>query len=415
MNANAEPGGLIINAEDHALLFASVGAAGVGSLALSYKTCAACGCPPLCPSLAASATGGPCPHHHADTIIPAPSSPCIGSSMTRLVLGALCAALLAVSSLPSSAADAPREPYGENLEGFSYPYPVHLIPVSNEGEPLQMAYMDVAPAQPNGRAAVLLHGRNFPSSYWAPVIKTLTDAGFRVVVPDQIGFGKSSKPNGELHFDNLARNTIALLDQLVIAKADIVAHSTGGMVAVRIARAFPDRIAHLVLTAPIGLEDYRLYVPPVPTEKLIETEDRLTAEGYRKQLETNYALKLPPDQITPYIEARFNIKGSAGYPHWLRAFVASYQMIYREPVVHEIPLITQPVLFIMGADDHNAPGRPYAPEPLRAKMGKNAELAVTLAGQMTDARAEVIANTGHLVFLEAPDTYYALLLGFLGK
>ncbi|MGJ4942290.1 alpha/beta fold hydrolase [Bradyrhizobium sp. HKCCYLS1011] len=336
--------------------------------------------------------------------------------MTRFVFGALCAALLATSSLPAFAAETPpREPYGINLEGFPYPYPVQLFPVTNDGEQLQMAYMDVAPAQPNGRTALLLHGRNFPSSYWAPVIKTLTDAGFRVVVPDQIGFGKSSKQSGDLHFDTLARNTMGLLDHLGIAKAEVVAHSTGGMLAVRIARAYPDRIAHLVLTAPIGLEDYRLSVPPVPTEKILEAEDRLTAEGYRKQLETNYALKLPPDQVTPYIEARFNIKGSADYPRWLRAFVASYQMIYREPVVHEIPLVSQPTLFIMGADDHNAPGRPYAPEALRAKMGKNAELAVALAKLMPNARAEVIPDTGHLVFLEAREKYDALLLDFLGK
>ena len=249
-----------------------------------------------------------------------------------------------------------REPYGIGLEGFAYPYPVNMLPLVNDGEPVRMAYMDVAPAQPNGRTVVLLHGRNFPSSYWAPVIKTLTEAGFRVVVPDQIGFGKSTKPAGELHFDTLARNTIALLDHLQIAKADIVAHSMGGMVGVRIARAYPDRVAHLLLTAPIGLEDYRLYVPPTPTEKIIESEDKLTAEGYRKQLETNYSLKLPPDQVTPFIDARFNIKGSSEYPRWLRAFVSSAQMIYREPVVHEIPLITQPTLFIMGADDHNAPG-----------------------------------------------------------
>jgi proline iminopeptidase len=90
-------------------------------------------------------------------------------------------------------------------------------------------------------------------------------------------------------------------------------------------------------------------------------------------------------------------------------------MIYREPVVHEIPLLTQPTLFIMGADDHNAPGRPNAPEPLRAKMGKNAELATTLASQMPQGRAEVIANAGHLVFLDSPEKYNALLLDFLGK
>src|ERR1700727_1345338 len=329
-------------------------------------------------------------------------------------------AALALSIAPVQAAErepgiAQREPYGIGLEGFAYPHPVILLPLVNDGEQLRMAYMDVAPAQPNGRVVVLLHGRNFPSSYWAPELKVLTDAGYRVIVPDQIGFGKSSKPVAELHFDTLARNTITLLDHLGIAKADVVAHSLGGMLAVRIARAYPDRVNHLVLAAPIGLEDYRMYVPPTPTEKIIENEDKLTAEGYRKQLETNYSLKLPPDQVTPFIDARFNIKGSSEYPRWLRAFVSSAQMIYREPVVHEIPLIRQPVLFIMGADDHNAPGRPNAPEALRPKMGQNAELAKVLAATMPDARAEVIENTGHLAFLEARQKFDALMLAFLAR
>jgi len=326
-----------------------------------------------------------------------------------IVSGLSCAQAAELAAREPSA----REPYGIALEGFAYPYPVHLLPLVNNGEQVRMAYMDVAPAQPNGRTVVLLHGRNFPSSYWAPVIRTLSEAGYRVVVPDQIGFGKSSKPLAELHFDTLARNTLALLDHLAIAKADIVAHSLGGMLGVRIARAYPDRIVHLVLTAPIGLEDYRLYVPPTPTENILENEDKLTAEGYRKQLEGNYALKLPPEQVTPFIDARFNIKGSAEYPRWLRAFASSAQMIYREPVAHEIPLVAQPTLFIMGADDHNAPGKANAPEALRAKMGQNAELAKALAAGMANGRAEVVANTGHLVFLEAPARYNELVLGFL--
>jgi pimeloyl-ACP methyl ester carboxylesterase len=333
--------------------------------------------------------------------------------MNRLLVTALFGALLALPLTPANAAE--REAYGIGLEGFAYPYPVNMLPLVNDGEQVRMAYMDVAPAQPNGRTVVLLHGRNFPSSYWAPVIKTLTEAGYRVVVPDQIGFGKSSKPTGELHFDTLARNTIALLDHLGIARADIVAHSLGGMLGVRIARAFPDRVQHLLLAAPIGLEDYRFYVPPTPTEKILESEDKLTAEGYRKQLETNYSIKLPPDQITPFIDARFNIKGASEYPRWLRAFVASGQMIYREPVAHEIPLISEPTLFIMGADDHNAPGKPNAPEALRPKMGQNAELAKALAAKMPNASAEVIPNTGHLVFLESPQKFNELMLGFLAK
>jgi pimeloyl-ACP methyl ester carboxylesterase len=279
--------------------------------------------------------------------------------MKRVAWSVLLTALFC--AVAHAADTASREPYGIGLEGFAYPYPVNMLPLVNDGEQVRMAYMDVAPSNPNGQTVVLLHGRNFPSSYWAPVIGTLGEAGYRVVVPDQIGFGKSSKPAADLHFDTLARNTIALLDHLRVARADIAAHSLGGMLAVRIARAYPDRVDHLVLAAPIGLEDYRLYVPPTPTEKILENEDRLTAEAYRKQLETNYSLKLPPEQVTPFIDARFNIKGSAEYPRWLRAFVNSAQLIYREPVVHEIPLITQPTLFVMGADDHNAPGRPNAP------------------------------------------------------
>jgi pimeloyl-ACP methyl ester carboxylesterase len=331
--------------------------------------------------------------------------------MKRVVLSALLAAM--PLAFAHAADPAPREPYGIGLEGFAYPYPVSMLPLVNDGEQVRMAYMDIAPTMPNGRTVVLLHGRNFPSSYWAPVIKTLSEAGYRVVVPDQIGFGKSSKPAADLHFDTLARNTIALLDHLSIAKVDIVAHSLGGMLGVRIARAYPDRIEHLLLAAPIGLEDYRLYVPPTPTEKMLENEDRLTAEAYRKQLETNYSLKLPPEQVTPFIDARFNIKGSSEYPRWLRAFVNSAQLIYREPVAHEIPLLTQSVLFAMGADDHNAPGRPNAPEALRAKMGQNAELAQAFAAKMANARAEVIPDTGHLVFLEARQKFDELMLAFL--
>jgi pimeloyl-ACP methyl ester carboxylesterase len=331
------------------------------------------------------------------------------------------AALLLVSlnaayAQTPATSDAPqKEPYGIGLEGYPYPYPVHQLPLVNEGEHLRMAYMDVAAANPNGRTVVLLHGRNFPSSYWAPVIKTLTSNGYRVVAPDQIGFGKSSKPTFDLHFDTLARNTITLLDHLHIQKADIVAHSLGGMLAVRISRAYPDRVDHLILTNPIGLEDYRLYVPPTPTEKILEREDKLTADGYRKQLINNYSLKLPPDAITPFVDARFGIKQSPEYPRWLRAFVSSAQMIYREPVAHEIPLITKPTLFIIGEDDHNAPGKPNAPEALRPKMGHNADLARALAAKMPHGRAEIIPHAGHLAFLEKRETFDKLMLDFLAS
>jgi pimeloyl-ACP methyl ester carboxylesterase len=335
--------------------------------------------------------------------------------MRSVLLGVVCAVLTCSAVTASAATDAEHEPYGIDLEGFPYPYPVNLMPVVNDGEQLRMAYMDVAPAKPNGRTVLLMHGRNFPSSYWTPLIKTLSDAGYRVVVPDQIGFGKSSKPTGDLHLDTLARNTVALLDHLHIDKIDLIAHSMGGMVGARVARAYPERVAHLLLASPIGMEDYRRYVPPMSTEKIIEQEDKQTPATFRKQLQNNYSLKLPPDEVTQYVEARMNIKDSGEYPRWLRAYASSAQMIYREPVVYEYPLITVPTLFIIGADDHNAPGKAYAPEAVRAKMGQNGELAQSLAASMPNAHAEVIPNTGHLVFLDDRSKFNQLMFNFFGK
>jgi pimeloyl-ACP methyl ester carboxylesterase len=329
--------------------------------------------------------------------------------MARIV-----AALVLLLGLLASPRTHAAEPYGIGLEGFAYPYPVSLFTVPGGGEPLRITYMDVkATGNANGRTALLLHGRNFPSSYWEPVIRALTNAGYRVVVPDQIGFGKSSKPLARQSFADLARQTAALLDSLQVARVDVVAHSMGGMLAVRFARSYPARVEKLVLEAPIGLEDYRNFAPPIANERLLQIEDALTPEGYRTQLVNNYSLTLPPDAITPFIDSRMRIKGAAEYPRWLIAFVNTYQTLYGEPVVYEIPLLTQPTLFLMGANDHNAPGRPFAPEALRPKMGDNANLARALAARMPNGKAEVFEGVGHLVHMEAEAKFNASMLAFL--
>jgi pimeloyl-ACP methyl ester carboxylesterase len=333
--------------------------------------------------------------------------------MRNWTFAAILLAALSAASLTLARAD---DAIGIALEGYPYPYPVHFFPVTLDGEDLRVAYMDVAPSGPaNGRTVVLLHGRNFPSGYWAPTIKALTAAGYRVIAPDQIGFGKSSKPGLSYSFDAMARTTLALIDSLGVSRFDLVGHSMGGMLAVRLARTYAERIDHLTLYSPIGLEDYRFYVPPVTDDKLMEQERDLTAEGYRKQLMTNYSLSLPEAAIEPFVEIREGIKESGEYPRWLKSFVASYQMIYRQPVVHEIPLIDRPTLFIMGGADHNAPGRAFASPEARAKMGHNAELAKGLAAEMPNARCVIFDGVGHLGHLEAEARFNETLLGFLAE
>jgi len=326
-------------------------------------------------------------------------------------------AIQALSAISYAQTAAAPEPYGIALEGYSYPYPVRLLPVVWEGRALRMAYMDVAPSVPaNGRTVVLLHGRNFPGSYWAPTIAALTASGYRVVVPDQIHFGKSSKPDDlPVNFDVMAAHTAALLDHLKIAQVDMVAHSIGGMAGTRFTRSFPERVRKLVLEAPVGLEDYRLYVPLVPRERLIEQEMALTPEQYYTQLMNTYNPQLTREQFWPYIEVRARTMGSAEYPRWVRSYVSSYYAMWGQPVVHEFPLIKQPTLIVVGSRDKTATGRAFAPPELREHMGNFPKLAREVAARMPNARAEVFEGHGHMLHLEAGERFHRTLLAFLAE
>src|SRR6202034_1027059 len=140
----------------------------------------------------------------------------------------------------------------------AYPYPVEYLPLTLYGQDVRMAYMDVpAASTPNGRTVMLFHGMNFGGFYFAGLIEVLRNNGFRVVVPDQIGFGRSSKPIIPYNFHDMAANTRKLLQTLRIARAAVVGHSMGGMLAARFASSYPEMTERAVLYNPIGLTDVR--------------------------------------------------------------------------------------------------------------------------------------------------------------
>jgi pimeloyl-ACP methyl ester carboxylesterase len=316
-----------------------------------------------------------------------------------------------------ASAESPSEPLGIALEGYPYPFPVRFFPLTVEHHAVRLAYMDVPPAAAaNGRAVLLMHGRNFPASYWEQTIKALAGAGYRVIAPDQINFGKSSKLDDvPVSFDAMAEHTAALLDYLGIKDADVVAHSMGNMAAVRLTRTYPQRVRKLVMYAPVGLEDYRFYVPPVSKEQLIEQEDKLTGDAYLRQLVTTYGLTLPPERVQPFVDIRERMKSSAEWPRWVRSFVASYYAMWGQPVVHELPLVDKPVLFMVGTRDRTAPGRAYAKPEDRDRMGQVADRAKELAPRMRNARVETFEDVGHLLHLEATERFHIVLLRFLAE
>ncbi|MEO6149284.1 MAG: alpha/beta hydrolase, partial [Mucilaginibacter sp.] len=182
--------------------------------------------------------------------------------------------LLLLFSILIMAAGANAQPdtLSITLENVQYPYPVKFMPITTDGQDVRMAYMDINPANANGKSVILFHGKNFGGYYWTNVIKALTAKGYRVVVPDQLGFGKSSKAYIHYSFHKLARLNKQLLDTLGIKKVYVMGHSMGGMLATRFTLMYPESVEKLLLENPIGLEDYHTFVPYLSAEEQYKTE-----------------------------------------------------------------------------------------------------------------------------------------------
>jgi pimeloyl-ACP methyl ester carboxylesterase len=323
--------------------------------------------------------------------------------------------ILVLCTLHSVAAqNEPVIPLGIALESYPYPFPVSFIDLEMEGQLVRMAYMDVPPsAKPNGKTIVLLHGKNFGGYYWENTIRKLAAEGYRVVAPDQIGWGKSSKPDLRYSFQKLAANTASLLDHLGLKQVILVGHSTGGMLAVRFSRSYPERVERLVLEDPIGLEDYRTKVPPQSDGTLFQAELKNTDPEKLRAFYANYFAQPDPTIYGPLAEVQIRVTLSGEYARWAKASALAYQMIYEQPVCYEYGLLQPPTLLILGEKDHTAPMSAYATPEMRKTMGHVPELGKKIIQDVPHGTLVLIPQAGHIPHLEQPDAFYRAILAFL--
>jgi pimeloyl-ACP methyl ester carboxylesterase len=302
------------------------------------------------------------------------------------------------------------------LEEYGYPHPVAFLPVENDLQQLSMAYMDVPPtAESNGMTVVMFHGKAFGGYYFENVIEALTASGYRVVVPDQIGWGKSPKPDIHYSFQMLAANTAALLDHLGVGEVAVLGHSTGGMTAVRFTLMNPDRVTHLVLEDPLGLTDYRVGIPPQSEGMLYEHEVHWTDPEVIRGYVAGYFVHPDPQVWEPLADVLVRVTLSPDYPRWARAAALTFQMIYQQPVRYECDQIAPPTLLIVGAKDHVVPLGQYAQPAEAARLGDFVELSAAAARDIPHAKRVVIPDCGHIPHLELPAQFLAELLPFLAS
>ncbi len=303
-------------------------------------------------------------------------------------------------------------PLGIGMETVPYPFPVQFLTLDIEGQPVRMAYMDVQPAGNAKGAVVLLHGKNFYGNYWKNTIDALVAGGYRVVVPDQVGFGKSGKPDIHYSFDLLAANTLKLLDYLKIEKAAVLGHSMGGMLAVRIARDYPQRTTALIMENPIGLEDYRFKIPPLPIEAVYDRELKNTDPEKIRAFLKRYFVRWDESYET-FVEVRSRIALGGEYPRFAKSSALTYQMIHQQPVRHEFHLISVPTLLVIGQEDRSTLGRGQVPEEVIKTMGNYPVLGKQSAKDIPGSKLIELDGVGHIPHLEAPDRFHTPLLEFL--
>ncbi|GAA3955318.1 alpha/beta hydrolase [Allohahella marinimesophila] len=321
--------------------------------------------------------------------------------------------LLLAAALPALAADEPA--YGPRLEGFDYPHPVKKFELDSQGQTLEMAYMDIKPAKPNGETVVLLHGKNFCAATWESTITTLTGAGYRVIAPDQIGFCKSSKPEHyQFSFHQLSANTSALLSSLGIERHSVMGHSMGGMLATRHALLNPEQVKQLILVNPIGLEDWIAKgVPYRSIDSWYESELNASAEGMRKYQKSTYYAGTWRPEFDRWVDMRAGMFRGEGREAVAWNSALTYDMILTQPVVYEFDQLKPPTLLLIGEQDNTAVGKATASPEQQKTLGQYPQISQDAAERIPNATLVSFEDLGHSPQIQAPERFHEALLGYL--
>jgi len=221
---------------------------------------------------------------------------------------------------------------------------------------------------PAGQPVLLLHGGLANAEYWLNLAPVLVAAGYRVIMMDSRGHGRSTWGDVPITYEQMAADAVGLLDELGVAKTDVVGWSDGGVIALNLAIHHPERLDRVVAYGanfnPEGLK----FVPSdqvPPFERLIVEYRRLAPE---------------PERFEELTEVLFALWEVA--PNYSEA---------------ELGSISVPVLILDGAEEELV-----KPEHTRR-----------LAELIQGSTLVLIPGTGHFAPLAKPPVFNQIVLDYL--
>jgi pimeloyl-ACP methyl ester carboxylesterase len=276
---------------------------------------------------------------------------------------------------------------------------------------------------PGGRTVVLLHGFPELGYSWRHQVPALVSAGYRVIVPDLRGFGRSDVPDRVEAYavDSLTSDVLSLLDHAGVQRGIVVGHDWGAEVAWRTAWMHPDRVAAVaglsvpfvprapappihVMRQGLGDDFYMVWFQtPGLADEALSKDVRRALASTRVWSDTwarddDDDPPTPPfmtdDELSVYVRA-FERTGFTGGLNYYRNIDRNWELT--EPFDQR--RIDQPALFITGERD---PVRNFMP-------------AEAMDGWVLNLRARVVVpGAGHWVNQESPQAVNDALLEWLG-
>ncbi|MFQ5793464.1 MAG: alpha/beta fold hydrolase [Candidatus Bipolaricaulia bacterium] len=227
-----------------------------------------------------------------------------------------------------------------------------------------------------GEPLLLLHGWGGQIESFYPILTRLSEH-FKIYVLDLPGFGDSDLPPAPWGSEDYARFVTRFMAELGVDRANVVGHSFGGRIAIRLAADFPKWVAQLVL---------------------------VDSAGIRPRRGPNYYLRIALAKVGRRLlvgklkQALFNRLGSTDYRE-AGAMQGTLVKTVNEDLRPLLAGIEAPTLLIWGERD----------EILSIR---DAEL---MEREISDATLVILEDAGHFSYLDRPQAFYTTVLEFLGS
>jgi pimeloyl-ACP methyl ester carboxylesterase len=243
-----------------------------------------------------------------------------------------------------------------------------------------------------GDPVILLHGMGGEGARWMPTIQGLAPH-FRIIAPDQIGFGQSDKPLTTYHTGVFAGFLVGFMKAIGVPRATIIGQSMGAAVALHLAVHHPELLERLVLVNGVGFRAASDPPPPPPNWRDRQMANAGTLGESRAYLEKlYYDRSLVTDSL---VEQNLILRLRSAYT--IESMQTANSRGLSGVAEDEVRGIKVPTLLVWGMND------PLSPVANADKLNAAIE----------SSRKVLIDGAGHFPFLEHPDKFNQIVLEFL--